>query len=79
MKTIKSNLLFSLLAIIGMALLVGNANAEISMSERETVQTIVWVIEIATFITAVAIGWFVMRMIKRDSKNRKSKKYNSQI
>lgn len=77
MKTINSSLYFSLLAVSGVGLLVNNANAEISMSERETVQTIVWVVEIVTFITAVAIGWFVLRMIKRDRKNRKLKKDNS--
>jgi hypothetical protein len=77
MKKISDGLIFVLLTVSGSALLVGNALAEISMSERETVQAIVWVVEILTFLTAVAIGWFVLRMIKRDSKNRKSKKDKS--
>jgi hypothetical protein len=74
LKTTTSVLIFVLLAVSGMALLAGNANAQISMSERENVQTIVWVIEFATFISTMAIGWFVWRIIKRDSKNKISKR-----
>ena len=77
MKTIMSGLIFVLLAVSGMALLVGNVKAEINMQERENVQTIVWVFEFVTFITAMAIVWFVWRMIKRDSENKKSKQDNS--
>ena len=71
--TIMSGLIFVLLAVSVMALLVGNVKAEINMQERENVQTIVWVFEFVTFITAMAIVWFVWRMIKRDSENKKSK------
>jgi heme/copper-type cytochrome/quinol oxidase subunit 2 len=71
--TIMSGLIFVLLAVSGMALLVGNAKAELNMQQRENVQTIVWVFEFVTFITAMAIVWFVWRMIKRDSENKKSK------
>jgi heme/copper-type cytochrome/quinol oxidase subunit 2 len=77
MKTIMGGLIFVLLAVSGMALLVGNAKAEINMTERENVQTIVWVIEFVTFVTAMAIVWFVWRMIKRDSENKKSRQDNS--
>ena len=77
MKTIMSGLIFVLLAVGGMALLVGNVKAEINMQERENVQTIVWVFEFVTFVTAMAIVWFVWRMIKRDSENKKSGQDNS--
>jgi heme/copper-type cytochrome/quinol oxidase subunit 2 len=70
MKTIMSGLIFVLLAVGGMALLVGNVKAEINMQERENVQTIVWVFEFVTFVTAMAIVWFVLRMIKRDSEKK---------
>lgn len=76
MKTTKSSLIFLLLAISGTALLAGNAQAEISMSEKEHVQTIVRVVELATFVTAVAIAWVVWRISKRASKNKKSKRDN---
>jgi heme/copper-type cytochrome/quinol oxidase subunit 2 len=75
--TIMSGLIFVLLAVSGMALLVGNAKAELNMQQRENVQTIVWVFEFVTFVTAMAIVWFVWRMIKRDSKNKKSNQDNS--
>jgi integral membrane sensor domain MASE1 len=75
--TIMSGLIFVLLAVSVMALLVGNVKAEINMQERENVQTIVWVFEFVTFVTAMAIVWFVLRMIKRDSENKKSKQNNS--
>jgi heme/copper-type cytochrome/quinol oxidase subunit 2 len=31
---------------------------------RENVQTVVWVIEIVTLITTVAVAWFVWRISK---------------
>jgi protein-S-isoprenylcysteine O-methyltransferase Ste14 len=73
MKTTRSGLIFVLLAVSGMALLVGNAKAEISMSERENVQTIVRVVEFVTFVAAMAIAWYVWRISKRAIKNKKSK------
>jgi heme/copper-type cytochrome/quinol oxidase subunit 2 len=72
MKTIMSGLIYVLVAVSGMALLVGTAKAEINMTERENVQTIVWVIEFVTFVTVMTIVWFVWRMIKRDSEKKKS-------
>jgi threonine/homoserine/homoserine lactone efflux protein len=75
--TIMSSLIYVLLAVSGMALLVGNAKAELNMQQRENVQTIVWVFEFVTFLTAMAIVWFVWRMIKQDSENKKSKQNNS--
>jgi heme/copper-type cytochrome/quinol oxidase subunit 2 len=76
MKTTMSGLIFVLLAVSGTALLVGNAKAEISMPERENVQTIVRVVEFVTFVTAMAIAWFVWRISKRASKNKNLKQDN---
>jgi heme/copper-type cytochrome/quinol oxidase subunit 2 len=73
MKTTMGSLIFVLLAVSGTALLVSNADAEISMPERENVQTIVRVIEFVTFVTAVAIAWFIWRISKRASKIKKSR------
>jgi len=40
---------------------------------KENVQTLVWVLEAVTFATAFGIAWFVWRVSKRASKNKKSK------
>jgi heme/copper-type cytochrome/quinol oxidase subunit 2 len=77
MKTAMRGLIFVLLTVIGMALLEGNANAQKDMIEREHVQSIVWLFEFATFVTIIAIAWFVWRISKRDYKNRKSQQDNS--
>ena len=61
------------LAVAGTLLFVGNANAYVTMPEREHVQTVVWLGEFISFLTAVVIGVFVWRISKRDSKNKKSK------
>jgi Mg2+ and Co2+ transporter CorA len=49
-----------------------NAQAFISMPERERAQSIVWIVEIATFITAFAIALLVWKVSKRD-KNEKNR------
>lgn len=77
MKKTMSGLIFVLLSVGGTALLAGNAQAQINMPEREHVQTIVWAVEFVTFVTAMAIAWFVWRISKRDSKNKKSKQDDS--
>lgn len=66
-----------LLAVSGMALLVGNAKASITMPEREHVQTIVWIMEAVTFATIMAAFWFIWRIGKKSQENRKSKQDNS--
>ena len=70
--------IFVLLAVLfsagGMALLSGNADANVSMPAREDVQAISWTIELVTFLVAMAIAWFIWRMSKRDSQNKKSKR-----
>lgn len=76
MKTTMRGLFFVLFAVCGMMFLVGNAEAVINMPEREQVQTIVWAVEFVSLVTAMAIVWFVWRIGKRDSKNKKSKRDN---
>ena len=76
MKTTGSGLIFILFSVCGTASLVGDAFAAMGMPEKETVQAIAWLVEIVAFITAVAIAWFVLRLVKRDSRNIESKKDN---
>ena len=59
-----------LLALCGSGLFAGNAQAVISMAERERAQSIVWIVEIVTFVTALAIGLLVWKVSKRDKKSR---------
>lgn len=55
-----------------LALLACNAQATISHAEREHVQTIVWIVEGASFITIIAVFWFIWRISMRARANRKS-------
>lgn len=41
---------------------------------KENIQMISWGIEFFTFITAMLVVWFIWRMSKRDSENKKSKR-----
>ena len=77
MKTIGNSLIFALFVVAGTVLQAGNAMAVMGMPERETVQAIAWTVEIVAFIIAVAIAWFVLRLVKRDGKNNESKKDNT--
>ena len=74
MKLTTGGIVCVLLASGGAALLSGNANAKISMPEREHVQAVVWLGEFLAFGTAVVIAAFVWYISKRASKNKKSKK-----
>ena len=67
MKRITGRVLASL------AVLTNNAHALIAMPEREHVQTIVWIVEAATFVTIAAAFWFVWRISKRAKENRTSR------
>ena len=67
MKRITGRVLASL------GVLTNNAQALIAMPEREHVQTIVWIVEAATFVTIAAAFWFVWRISKRAKENRKSR------
>lgn len=51
----------------------GNSQAFISMPERERAQSIVWIVEIVTFITALAIALLVWKVSKRDRNKKNSK------
>ncbi len=44
---------------------------------KENLQTIVWVIGSITLVISMGIAWFVWRISKRDSNNKKSKKNHS--
>ena len=57
-----------LLAAGGMVLPVGNAMAELSLQQRETVQDISWSVEILAFLAALVIAVFIWRISKRDLK-----------
>jgi heme/copper-type cytochrome/quinol oxidase subunit 2 len=77
MKTARNILLFVLFAVGGTVSLAGNAMAAMGMPEKEAVQAIAWIVEIVAFITAVAIAWFVLRLVKRDGKDIKSERDDS--
>jgi hypothetical protein len=77
MKAARNILMFVLSAVGGTVSLAGNAMAAMGMPEKEAVQAIAWAVEIVAFITAVAIAWFVLRLVKRERKNIKPKKDNS--
>jgi len=62
--------------IAAMTLLAGNAQAVLSMPEKEDVQAIAWSIEFLAILIAVVIAWFVWRLSKRDLKNRNQKRHN---
>lgn len=63
---------FTWFALAWLALLAGNAYAEKSIAEREHVQTMVWIIEAASFIAIIAAFWFVWRISMRAKRDRKS-------
>ena len=65
-----------LVAAGGMTVLAGNANAVLTMPEREDVQAIAWSVEFLAFLAALVIAWFVWRLSKRDLKNRNQKRHN---
>jgi len=67
------NLVSGLFGLGGLVFLVSDASAKLPMQEREHVQTIVRVVEFSTFITLLAIGLFVWRLSKRESKKRREK------
>jgi len=64
--------------IAAMTLLAGNAQAVLSMPEKEDVQAIAWSIEFLAILIAVVIAWFIWRLGKRDIKNRKNRNENRQ-
>lgn len=77
MRKTKGGVLSVLLAMGGTMLLNSNANAFVTMPEREHVQTVVWLGEFLAFGTAVVIAGFVWYISTRDSKNKKRKQDDS--
>jgi len=73
----KKNWASLIVASLAMATHICNAEAKISMPEREHVQTVVWLGEFISFATAVVIAVVVWRISKRASKNKKSERDDS--
>ncbi len=59
--------------------LSGRAQAALSMPEREHAQTIVWVVEVVTFVTAFGIALLVWRISKKDRKAKNNRSEAGQI
>lgn len=59
-----------------MVLLQGNARAQLDMPQRESIQTVVWAVEFATFIVILAAVWFVWRISKKASEDKKTGRDN---
>ena len=75
MRTIASNIIWYVLAAGGGIFLTGAAHAQqLSMPEKEHVQTIVWIVETATFITAIAIALLVWKISARSKKSKGRKR-----
>lgn len=71
MKT--KNLLKLLLATAtALSPLLAEARTPLSMSERESVQSIVWIMEATTFVTVIVIIGLIWRVIKRDRAKQRS-------
>jgi len=64
------NLILYLLALGCTVMPATSAHAQLNLQEREHVQTIVWIVEAATFATAIAIALFVWRISKRARKRK---------
>jgi hypothetical protein len=73
MKGIVAGLNFVLLVAGGMVLLTGEVQAQLSLPEKEGVQTIVWVVELVTFLAILGIVLFIWRLSRKDSERRKTR------
>lgn len=71
MKGIGAGFNHILFAVGTMVLLQDDARAQLGMPQREGIQTVVWVVEFATFIVILAAVWFVWRISKKASENKK--------
>lgn len=69
MKAIIKNMITVFLAS-GVVVLMGNAQAQLNLPEKEHTQTIVWIVEAVTFVTTIAIVILVWRISKRDRKEK---------
>lgn len=72
MKGIVAGFDFILFAVGAMVLPQRDALAQLDMPQREGIQTVVWVVEFATFIVILAAVWFVWRIGKKASENKKT-------
>jgi heme/copper-type cytochrome/quinol oxidase subunit 2 len=63
-------LLLPAFVLCGAALLTNKAQAQLNMPEREQVQTIVWIVESVTFVTAIAIALVIWKISTRSRKSR---------
>lgn len=70
MKSTAKNLIPLLLVLAGIVWPLCDAQAKLAMSEREHVQTIVWIVEAATFLVVLAIGLFIWKISTQDRKNK---------
>ena len=74
MKALINGLIFVLFAVGGTALLADNAQAQLDMPKRESIQTIVWAVEFVTFVAIIGVVWFVWRISKKASESKKTGK-----
>ena len=74
MKALMNGLIFVLFAVGGTALLAGNAQAQLDMPKRESIQTIVWAVEFVTFVAIIGVVLFVWRISKKASESKKAGK-----
>lgn len=72
MKGIVAGFNHILSAVGAMILLQRDAQAQLGMPQRESIQTVVWVVELVTFIAILAAVWFVWRISKKASENKKA-------
>jgi hypothetical protein len=72
MKGIVAGFNHILFAVVAMVSLQRDAHAQLGMPQRESIQTVVWVVEFATFIVILAAVWFVWRISKKASENKKT-------
>jgi hypothetical protein len=73
MKRMTAGLNFVLLVAGAMALLTGEVQAQLNLPEKEGVQTIVWVVELVTFLAILGIVLFIWRLSKKDSERRNNR------
>lgn len=61
------------LATLSATPLLAHAGNQLTMSAKQDVQNIVWIMELCTIITVAAILGFVWYVIKRDRNKRKAR------
>ena len=74
MRRMVAGLYPALLAVGAMLLPECNARAQLDMPERESVQTVVWIVELTAFLLVLGIVWFVWRISRKESEKRKSER-----